>query len=302
MQSRSRVPGILAASAVAVVAAATMATGAVAAPAAAKSGDTGLGKKDRELVATAVAQGKPTVTLIVSTASGATSRVEAAIKGLGGTIGYREDSIGYLRAEVPPARPAPSPASPSGRSRRGRDHPARRPAPGRHGRRPTPQPAPGATPPPSTRTCRSGTPARPSSSRRTPPGRTRHTSASSTPASTSAPGVPEDDHRRAQDRRLGHRHPPDRRRRPHVDQHGGQCPARRFTVDGRTWTAPGTGAYRFGVFNERDTNLGGEVGNDVNRDGNPQGSSGLFGVLWDGDDHASGSTPTRTARSPTRPR
>ena len=101
MQSRSRVPEILAASVVAVVAAALMAGGAVAAPTAAKSGDTGLGKKDRELVATAVAQGKPTVTLIVSTASGANSRVEAAIKGLGGTIGYREDSIGYLRAVVP---------------------------------------------------------------------------------------------------------------------------------------------------------------------------------------------------------
>ncbi|MET0489754.1 MAG: hypothetical protein ABW143_05920, partial [Acidimicrobiales bacterium] len=94
-------PEILAASVVAVVAAALMAGGAVAAPTAAKSGDSGLGKKDRELVAVAVAQGKPTVTLIVSTASGANSRVEAAIKGLGGTIGYREDSIGYLRAVVP---------------------------------------------------------------------------------------------------------------------------------------------------------------------------------------------------------
>ena len=30
------------------------------------------------------------------------------------------------------------------------------------------------------------------------------------------------------------------------------------------------------------TRLGGEVGNDVNRDGNPAGSSGLFGVLWRG--------------------
>ena len=36
------------------------------------------------------------------------------------------------------------------------------------------------------------------------------------------------------------------------------------------------------MFDERDPNLGGEVGNDVNRDGNPAGSSGTFGVLWDG--------------------
>ncbi|MDZ5441989.1 S8 family serine peptidase [Micromonospora sp. 4G57] len=55
-----------------------------------------------------------------------------------------------------------------------------------------------------------------------------------------------------------------------------------FTADNRSWTAPGSGSYRFGVFNERAAALGGEVGNDVNRDGNPAGSSGLFGVLWDG--------------------
>jgi hypothetical protein len=37
------------------------------------------------------------------------------------------------------------------------------------------------------------------------------------------------------------------------------------------------------VFNERDPRLGGEVGSDVNRDGNPAGSSGVFAVLWDTD-------------------
>ncbi|MFN8537702.1 MAG: S8 family serine peptidase [Thermomicrobiales bacterium] len=40
--------------------------------------------------------------------------------------------------------------------------------------------------------------------------------------------------------------------------------------------------YRIGVFDERDPRLGGELGNDVNRDGNPAGSSGLFFVLWNG--------------------
>ena len=49
-----------------------------------------------------------------------------------------------------------------------------------------------------------------------------------------------------------------------------------------TAQAPGMPAqFRQGTFNERDARLGGEVGNDVNRDGNPAGSSGLFGVLWD---------------------
>nr|AGU11659.1 Subtilase family [uncultured organism] len=46
--------------------------------------------------------------------------------------------------------------------------------------------------------------------------------------------------------------------------------------------APGEPAtFRYGLFNERDARLGGEVGNDVNRDGNPAGSIGTFGVLWD---------------------
>ena len=49
-----------------------------------------------------------------------------------------------------------------------------------------------------------------------------------------------------------------------------------------TYTAPAAGSLRIGLFNERDPRLGGEVGSDVNRDGNPAGSSGLFGVLWDG--------------------
>jgi hypothetical protein len=46
--------------------------------------------------------------------------------------------------------------------------------------------------------------------------------------------------------------------------------------------APGQpSGYRFGIFDERDPRLGGELGNDVNRDGNPAGSIGTFGVLWD---------------------
>ncbi|HEX5013405.1 MAG TPA: S8 family serine peptidase [Candidatus Limnocylindrales bacterium] len=54
------------------------------------------------------------------------------------------------------------------------------------------------------------------------------------------------------------------------------------TVPGAgTYTAPANGTYRFAIFNERDPRLGGELGSDVNRDGNPAGSSGLFAVLWD---------------------
>jgi Subtilase family len=54
-----------------------------------------------------------------------------------------------------------------------------------------------------------------------------------------------------------------------------------FAFGGVTYTAPANGSYRIGLFDERNPNLGGEVGSDVNRDGNPAGSSGIFAVLWD---------------------
>ncbi len=54
-----------------------------------------------------------------------------------------------------------------------------------------------------------------------------------------------------------------------------------FTWNAVNYTAPGNKKYRIGIFNERDPRLGGEVGSDVNRDGNPGGSNGLFAVLWD---------------------
>ncbi len=54
-----------------------------------------------------------------------------------------------------------------------------------------------------------------------------------------------------------------------------------LTYQGETYTAPRDGLYRIGLFDERDYRLDGELANDVNRDGNPAGSSGLFAVLWD---------------------
>ncbi|HEV2784456.1 MAG TPA: S8 family serine peptidase [Actinophytocola sp.] len=53
------------------------------------------------------------------------------------------------------------------------------------------------------------------------------------------------------------------------------------TVPANYTLPPGGGTFRFGTFNERDPRFGAEMGNDANRDGNPPGSSGLFGVLWD---------------------
>ncbi len=58
-----------------------------------------------------------------------------------------------------------------------------------------------------------------------------------------------------------------------------------FTYQGHSYRVPlgeeeDGATYRIGIFNERDPRLGGEVGSDVNRDGNPAGSNGLFTVIW----------------------
>ena len=70
------------------------------------AGDNGLGKHDRELLAQAKVQGKKTVTLIVSTGTNQNSKVATAVAALGGTVGYRDDAIGYLRVTVPLAAAA----------------------------------------------------------------------------------------------------------------------------------------------------------------------------------------------------
>jgi hypothetical protein len=51
-------------------------------------------------------------------------------------------------------------------------------------------------------------------------------------------------------------------------------------VPGASVGLPAEAEVRFAEFNERDSRLGGELGSDVNRDGNPAGSNGKFGVAW----------------------
>ena len=57
-----------------------------------------------------------------------------------------------------------------------------------------------------------------------------------------------------------------------------------FTYGDNTYVAPKDGTFRIALFSEARDSLatfGGSLENDVNRDGNPEGSSRLFGVLWD---------------------
>ena len=135
-----------------------------------------------------------------------------------------------------------------------------------------------------------------------------------------------DEHRRAEDRRLGHGHDPvtDAIRR------GSTCrlrsAARRSRSDGTTYTAPAAGSYRIGAFREANPRLRRRVrqrradrDGDLNRDGD---QPDIFAVLWNdatgqvwwdtdadrsfadqtGDDGTTRSTSTSAASAPTTPR
>lgn len=59
-----------------------------------------------------------------------------------------------------------------------------------------------------------------------------------------------------------------------------------LTYQDSTYTAPRAGTFRIGMFDEVTADTAGTYGDqgldhDVNRDGNPEGSSRLFAVLWD---------------------
>ncbi|HEX6985371.1 MAG TPA: hypothetical protein VF170_08335, partial [Planctomycetaceae bacterium] len=63
-----------------------------------------LSREDRATVARAEAAGQATVRVLVAFDSGRGDSVASAIKALGGTVEYREDSVHYLRASVPTAK------------------------------------------------------------------------------------------------------------------------------------------------------------------------------------------------------
>ena len=64
-------------------------------------GGTKLSKRTRELLANAIAQGQPTVSILIASKPGSNNAVAGSIPSLGGTVNYREDSLDYIRATVP---------------------------------------------------------------------------------------------------------------------------------------------------------------------------------------------------------
>src|SRR5215218_6811709 len=251
--------------------------------AAGESSDDGLSKEDRQQLAIATANGQSSVTVLIAASPGAANRVANGLQGLGAAIGYRDDTLGYIRASVPTEQ-AEAVASLAGVQAVDVDETVPIPDPRPEGMGvPTPQPPPSAS--------------TPSVNPYMPTGDTGGAQFVAAHPTWDGRGVTVGivdtgitlDHPSLLTTSTGERKivdwvtatAPSGDNDPTWVDMQMQVRGPQFTVAGVTYTAPSGGAFRFGVFNERDERLGGEVGSDVNRDGNPTGSSGNFGVLWD---------------------
>ncbi len=245
----------------------------------------GMSKADRALLAQAVVNGDATVTLLVAAKAGAAAQVASGISSLGGSVGYREDEVGYLRAVVPTGK-AGQVGSISGVDAVDVDEIIPLDDPRPDGQVvPTPQTAPG--------------PATPNNNPYMPIGDTGASQFMAAHPTWDGRGVKvgiidsgvDLENPALQTTSTGARKIVDwvTATHPVTDNDptwismATTVTGPTFTFGGATYTAPTSGNFRFGTINERQTRLGGEIGSDLNRDGNPAGSSGVFGVLWDGD-------------------
>lgn len=256
-----------------------------AAPAgAAPSGSgTGLDKHDRELLAEARADGDTAVTMLIAARPGANRTVVQGITALGGTVQKRDDDVSYLRVSVP-TKSAEQAARVSGVQAADLDEVIALDDPEPQGSQPAaPQTPPGAGTP-------QDNPYMPIADTGAVDFMKAHPTwdGRGTTIAIVDSGV-DLSHPALRTTTTGQRKITDwvTATDPFTDgdptwiRMTDQVSGATFSYQGTAYTAPAAGSYRIGLFDERDPNLGGEVGNDVNRDGNPAGSSGIFAVLWD---------------------
>ena len=247
-----------------------------------------LTKHDRELLATARADGDANVTLLIASKPGQNSTVASGLASLGATVRYRDDDVDYLRARVPVGQvDAASRLAGVQAANLDENVPLTDPAA-------EPATDPAAVPPPGAST----------------PNQNPYLPTQDIGAPQFVAGHPTYDGRGVRIGILdtgvdlltpelqsgkdlaGHPVPKIADWVTYTDPVDDDDPtwlnmSRQVTTSGgtfavgdTTYRAPADGTYRFATLNERDPRLGGELGNDLNRDGNPAGSSGLFGVLW----------------------
>ena len=249
----------------------------------AAGGGGGLSKHDRELLAQAKASGKSSVILIIASKGGANRDVVRSIEAQGGSILNRDDSLGYVLARVATDKVQAIAALDT---IEGVDLdeiiPFEDPRPD-GAVTPTPQTPPSA--------------ATPRVNGYMPTGDTGAAQFAVANSTWDGRGVTIGivdlgvtlDHPSLTTTSTGERKIVDWVTGTHPTEDGdptwvnmeNQVSGASFAFKGVTYTAPASGSYRIGLFDERDPNLGGEVGNDVNRDGNPAGSNGVFAILWD---------------------
>ncbi|MFC5178792.1 S8 family serine peptidase [Nocardioides taihuensis] len=278
-RSRAGFAGLLAAALPVALLVLTPTPAAVAAPTAQGAG---LDKHDRELLADARAEGDKSVTLLIAAKSGANKTVVSGVTALGGTVQKRDDDVSYLRVSVPIGK-AEAAARVAGIQAVDLDEdvPLDDPAPqGAQGATPQTPPGPG-TP--------ALNPYLPTQDTGAPQFVAAHPTWDGRGVTVGIVDSGVDlDHPALQTTSTGARKIVDwvTYTDPLTDgdptwvSMAAQVSGASFSYQGVTYTAPASGSYRIGLFDERDPNFGGELGNDINRDGNPAGSSGIFAVLW----------------------
>jgi subtilisin family serine protease len=270
--------------ALAVLSAAIAVAVAVAVPAIGANGnDKGLSKHDRALLAEAKAEGKTSVIVLVAAKGGAANDAIRALEGLGGTVQYRDAALGYIRASIALDKVSEA-AQLASIEALDVDETVELPDPRPEGVLGIiPQAVPGAATPRVNPYMPTGDTGAAQFVNANPSWDGRNVTIgivdtgvsldhpSLTTTSTGQPKIVD---------WVTGTDPVNDGDPTWVDM-AAEVSGASFAFGGVTYTAPAAGSYRIGLFNERDPRLGGEVGNDVNRDGNPAGSSGIFAVLWD---------------------
>jgi subtilisin family serine protease len=239
----------------------------------------GLSKHDRELLAAARAEGQPTVSLLIAAKPGQNNSVASSIASLGGTVLYQENDIHYIRALVPIDQvEAVSQLNSVQDVDLNEILPLPDPTP--DGALPViPQPPPGA-----------GTPRANPYMPTQDIGAAQFVDANPTWDGRGVKiGILDTgitlDHPSLLTTSTGERKIIDwvTFTDPFIDNDptwvymGDQVSGQTFTYRGVDYTAPANGSYRIGIFFEGDPRLGGEIGRNVNRDGDTTDS---FAILW----------------------